>query len=339
MNRPPSVSGNRARVLLLAACLLAASTTGLARGENLGTFSLTCLEIPDHGRGAGLAVVLRTPGGKTFLYDTGSGYPGTGGQAWSGDYNAGRDTVLPYLKSRGIDRIEGVFISHAHYDHFGGLLWLVDHAEIPRLVDSGYTFPGEPDGEIAAYDRLRERFRRTPGAYRAAQAGDRIDLDGRVEVEVLAPPRPYYRANPNRPMKGDTPVHYLPNANSLGLRITHGSVVFLLPGDIQTIDQEELLLPSVPAEKLRCRVLVAPAHGIDASAAFARATHPEVTIASASGRYARWSKTPAVYGAEGSRVFVTGDHGRVTVTSDGRSCEVSAERPGGRPSDGPRPAR
>jgi hypothetical protein len=52
-----------------------------------------------------------------------------------------------------------------------------------------------------------------------------------------------------------------------------------------------------------------------------------VTIASASGRYAKWSATPRVYGASGSRVFVTGVHGRVTVTSDGRSFTADAERP------------
>src|SRR5262249_44200010 len=50
-----------------------------------GTLAVTCLEIPDIQRGAGLAVVLQTPGGKTYLYDTGSGYPHAGG--WAGDYN------------------------------------------------------------------------------------------------------------------------------------------------------------------------------------------------------------------------------------------------------------
>ena len=207
----------------------------------------------------------------------------------------------PSSKPKGIDKIDGVLISHGHYDHFGGLLWLVDQVAIPKLIDSGYTFPGEPDGELAAYDTLRERFKKTPGAYLAAHAGDRLALDENLEVEVISPPKAFYKANPNRDSKNDTPVHYLPNANSLGVRITHGKVVFFLPGDIQTLDQVELLLPDVEPEKLRCDVLVAPAHGIDASPEFARATRPKVTIASASGRYAKWSATPKVYGAVGSQ--------------------------------------
>jgi glyoxylase-like metal-dependent hydrolase (beta-lactamase superfamily II) len=70
---------------------------------------------------AGLAVVMETPAGKTYLYDTGNGYPDSDG--WAGDYNAGRDTIVPYLEARGVKSLDGVLISHAHYDHFGGLLW------------------------------------------------------------------------------------------------------------------------------------------------------------------------------------------------------------------------
>ena len=117
------------------------------------------------------------------------------------------------------------------------------------------------------------------------------------------------------------------NANSLGVRITHGAVSILLPGDVQGSDQVELLLPNIAAEKLRCDVLVAPAHGIDAQPEFARATRPKVTIASAGGQYAKSSPSPKVYGAVGPRVFATGIHGRVTVTSDGRAFTVDAERP------------
>ena len=62
---------------------------------------LTCLEIPDYGRGAGLAVVIQTPGGQCYLYDTGSGYPAKDGHDWVGNYNAGRDAVLPFLKAKG----------------------------------------------------------------------------------------------------------------------------------------------------------------------------------------------------------------------------------------------
>ncbi|MEO6755450.1 MAG: MBL fold metallo-hydrolase, partial [Chthoniobacteraceae bacterium] len=110
-----------------------------------GKFTLTALNIPDVQRGAGLALVLQLPDGKTWLYDTGSGYPAEEG--WAGDFNAGRDLVVPFLKERGITDIAGVMMSHAHYDHFGGLVWLKDNFPIGQLIDSGYEFPGasKPD--------------------------------------------------------------------------------------------------------------------------------------------------------------------------------------------------
>ncbi|MDR3635466.1 MAG: MBL fold metallo-hydrolase [Isosphaeraceae bacterium] len=321
----------------LAFAISAILTTPTLAGDNLSTGStrgrltLTCLEIPDYGRGAGLAVVIQTPGGKTFLYDSGSGYPTKDGKGWEGNYNAGRDAILPFLRAKGITSIDGVLISHGHFDHFGGLLWLVDHATIPKLIDSGYSFRGGHSSELAAYENLRNRFKKVPGAYVEAHTGDMVQLDPALKVEVLFPPHEYFQGNPLRTHKKDTPEHYLPNANSLGIRITHGDVVFLLPGDVQVTEQVEVLLPRIAPEKLRCNILVAPAHGIDAAPEFAQATHPEVTIASASGRYATWSATPKVYGGLGSRVFVTGTHGRVSVISDGKSYTLDVEREPAKP--------
>src|ERR1700748_790526 len=109
-------------ILLL--CHLVFACVGRAE-DTKGKFILTVLNIPDVQRGAGLAIILQMPGGSTWLYDTGSGYPAE--QGWAGDFNTGRDLIVPFLKERGITELEGVLISHAHYDHFGGLIWLKDN--------------------------------------------------------------------------------------------------------------------------------------------------------------------------------------------------------------------
>lgn len=307
---------------------------GRGLAQDRGTFTLTCLEITDVNRGAGLAVVLQTPGGKTYLYDTGVGYPDASGDGWSGGYNTGRDTIAPLLRTKGIKAIDGVLISHAHYDHFGGLLWLEEHVPIARLYDAGYRFQGESPPnytrELADYEGIRERFKAKASGYVEAHTGDRLDLDDRLEVEVIAPPKTFFdEAHPERRPRSDPPAHYLVNANSLGVRIVHGKVSFLLPGDIQKEDQVRSLLPSVAPEKLRCQVLIAPGHGIHAAPEFAEAARPEVTIASAPPRYARTIPAPRVFGAVGSRVLVTGTQGRVTIVSDGTSYTVKTERSGG----------
>lgn len=294
-----------------------------------GTFTLTALNIPDVNRGAGLALILQTPGGKTWLYDTGSGYPSVDG--WEGDFNTGRDLIVPFLKERGITAIDGVMISHAHYDHFGGLIWLKDNFPIKRLIDSGYEFPGEANAaytsELRHYSRLRAEFAKR-GAYLAAHAGDKLQLDEALTIETIAPPKTFF-ANPEGAVRApnDGPSHYLVNANSLGIRIQHGDVVFYLPGDIQTEDIDRSLLPFVDKAKIKCHVLIAPGHGIHGSKAFAEATRPEVSIASVFPRYARGLKSTPELKAVGAKPYITGIHGWVRVVSDGKSYTVTAENP------------
>lgn len=311
--------------------LLLGCSTAAPQPSSAGKFVVTCLNVRDVDRGSGLAIVLQTPGGKTFLYDTGNGYPSKERPGeWDGDYNCGRDDILPFLRQRGIVALDGVFISHAHYDHFGGLLWLTDHFPIRKLYDCGYEYSGADTGtsagELEQYSYLRSLFKKRR-AYQQALLGDRLALDDALEIEVIAPPKGFFGVvAPEKRAKNDGPAHFLVNANSLMLRIRHGSLVFLFPGDIQDIDQREQLLPLVPAEKLKCHVLIAPGHGIHAVPEFAQAARPEVTICSAIPKYAKVSPSPKVYGAVGSKVYLTGLHGRVTVTSDGASYTATAER-------------
>jgi competence protein ComEC len=292
-------------------------------------FILTVLNIPDVQRGAGLAIVMQTPGGKTWLYDTGSGYPAEEG--WAGDFNTGRDLIAPFLKERGITQLDGVLISHAHYDHFGGLIWLKNNFPIRELIDSGYEFPGESNAsystELRHYSRLRAEFQQR-GNYRAAHAGDSLALDDQLKVEVFAPPKSFF-ANPHGAVRApnDGPAHYLVNANSLGIRIQHGKVVFYLPGDIQSEDIDRSLLPFVDPAKIRCNVLIAPGHGIHGSAKFAQTTRPEISIASVFPRYARGLKSTPELKAVGAKTYITGIDGWVRVTSDGTDYRVEAEHP------------
>ncbi len=81
--------------------------------------------------GQGLAVVIES-GGKTLVYDTGDGYPDGFSQA--------EKTLAPYLRSRGIEVIDVLMVSHADRDHSGGLSFLRDQMPIHRHLG----FAGEP---------------------------------------------------------------------------------------------------------------------------------------------------------------------------------------------------
>jgi competence protein ComEC len=308
-------------------------TDGAAAADASGKFTLTALEMQEIGRGAGLALVLQTPGGHTYLYDTGLGYPSPSDPSgWVGGFNAGRDRIAPFLKQHSIQRIDGVVISHAHLDHYGGLLWLVDHFPIGKLYDTGYEFPGElsPDwkNELHSYTELRNRFK-VHGAYQEVHAGDKLPWDNQLEVEVIAPPRQYFsEPHPEQRSVKDPPAHYLVNANSTEIRIRHGQVVFLLPGDIEKEDQVNSLLPSTAPGKFKCDILVAPGHGINScqSPEFAAASRPKIVIASLLAHWLPNNASPALYGKYGGKVYFTAKQGWIEVTSDGSKYGIQTER-------------
>lgn len=316
---------------IVAIVALAIAHSALFAADTAGKLVLTVLDIPDIQRGAGLAIVMQLPNGKTYLYDTGSGYPDASSpDGWQGKFNAGRDLIVPFLQKAGIKEIETVFISHAHYDHFGGLMWLKDNIPIKKLVDSGYVYRGEASSEYSTeltdYDKLRDSFK-ARGAYQEMHTGDTLAIDDQLAGEITAPPKEFFlKPFPELRAANDPPAHYLVNANSLGMRITHGQTVFLLPGDIQAEDQVLALLPSLPPEKFKCHVLIAPGHGLHAPRQFAEATRPEVTLCSVFPRYAKGLTARKVFAAVRSKVYVTGLHGQLQVVSDGRTYSVTTER-------------
>lgn len=313
--------------LLILICLMG----GAAWAGDAGKFTLTVLNLPDIQRGAGLALVIQTPGGHTILYDTGNGYPDAKApDGWAAGHNSGRDTIDPFLRRRGVTTLDGVVISHAHLDHFGGFLWLKDHYPIRRLYDTGYEMPGHVpgdwSGELGLWSKLRAEFKQKPGVYQEALAGSKLDWDERLEVEVLAPPKTFFGdPHPERRSKNDPPSHYLLNANAMALRIRHGKVVFVLGGDIESDDQKQSLLPSLAPGKLACDVLIAPGHGIHATPEFAEAARPKVVVASVFERYARGVPSYKVYGAVGAKVYTTGLNGNVEIVSDGEHFTATPE--------------
>lgn len=80
-----------------------------------GAFGLTVLDV-----GQGLSAVVRTAG-HTLLFDAGPRY--------RSGFDTGRALVLPYLKSRGIGRLDRVVISHGDIDHRGG--WPAIRSAVP----------------------------------------------------------------------------------------------------------------------------------------------------------------------------------------------------------------
>jgi competence protein ComEC len=86
-----------------------------------GEFRATVLDI-----GQGTAVLIETAS-KKLLYDTGP---------IQGKDNAGQRIILPYLRGRGIDRIDRMVISHSDSDHIGGAATLLQEITFDSMMGS-----------------------------------------------------------------------------------------------------------------------------------------------------------------------------------------------------------
>ena len=285
-----------------------------------GKLTVTWLEMPVHG----LAVVLETPAGKVFLIDTGGVQ-----QKADSDYTAGRDTISPFLTARGWKEIAGISISHPHSDHYGGASWLLNNWKVGVFLDNGY----EGRGQTTSYTQLRRMAEQRGASYRAVHAGDRMDWDPALTIEVLSPPAQFISTDSD-PAK--VSEHGLLNSNSIVLRVQHGKNVFLFPGDSYGGAYEQYLQASVAAEKLKATVLTAPHHGFNPGTQFPKMTRPEIVVTSCLADYPSNANTPnprspgeratQVFGALGAKVFVTAWHGNVEVTSDGETVKVTTQR-------------
>jgi len=291
------------------------------------------LEVAFLSVGQGDSTVVRFPGGSTWVVDAG------GDEARRSD--TGARIVAPFLRERGVRRVDRMIASHPHPDHIGGFPALIDRFAPRELwVNDAHPEPGpladlilgaadagarvvEFRGQVAATcpglaplgEALPEVAALAVGDPRCSPAPPSFEVEG-VRVEVLHP-----LAGPERalfPEMGE-------NDDSLVLRLTLGSVRILLPGDLEREGEALLLARGWPVD---ADILKAPHHGSGTSSteAFVRAVRPAHVVFPV-GAGNRWGfPSPAIearYAAAGAAGHRTDRDGAVVFRTDGRVVEVT----------------
>lgn len=294
--------GRRRRVQLLAGLVTAAAFAALvafpwAPHLTPGRLELTTLDV-----GQGDSLFLSLPQGQTLLVD-GGGLIRFGAQPASTSLDIGEDVVSPYLWSRAIRRLDVVVISHAHWDHIGGLAALLANFRIGEVWVGNN--PPDPD-----YDRVIEMARARGAQVVRLTSGDTRSLGG-INFEVLAPSADYVpRSKPS-------------NDDSLVLLARFRQRSFLLTGDVER-NAERALSADID-------VLKVPHHGSKTSTTelFLARTTPWFALVSAGFDNPYGHPHPDVLdrlARHNVRVLRTDLDGAVTVSTDGYRIFVSTHR-------------
>ncbi|HET6681712.1 MAG TPA: DNA internalization-related competence protein ComEC/Rec2 [Gemmatimonadaceae bacterium] len=248
--------------------------------------------------GQGDAIAVRTPHGHWILFDAGRSWP-------RGD--AGRSTILPYLRRRG-GPLDLFVLTHPHADHAGGAASVLRALRPRRYVDGAFVAPaGDYRASLVAAAE-------SGVAWRRVKPGDSLTVDG-VVVTLLAPDSAW------------TATLRDANEASTVARVRYGRIRFLLTGDAER--GEEAWLLARGAEALRAEVLKVAHHGSSTSTTpeFVAAVRPRIALVSVGARNFYGHPNPDVVRrlmASGAQVLRTDRLGSIVVSTDGASLRVEA---------------
>ena len=233
--------------------------------------------------GHGGCIVMETPDGRVLLYDAGA----------LGGSEVTRRHIAPYLWSRGITRIDEVFVSHADLDHFNGLPALADRFVIGQVT----LTPSFEQKQTAGVHYAVGELRRRGIAIRIARAGDQFSA-GEVQLSVLHPPS-----------EGPEGAE---NARSLVLLVEHRGHRILLTGDLELKGLDWLTdLPPVSVD-----VMMAPHHGsaVANTEKLADWAKPRLAVA-CDGPKQTAGKHEDIYTKKKIPYWITWPHGTITLRS------------------------
>ncbi|MCA9519816.1 MAG: DNA internalization-related competence protein ComEC/Rec2 [Myxococcales bacterium] len=291
------------RRLRLVVALGLLTTTAVHCWPTLESLVRPRLRVTALAVGQGDALLVEFPDGRTMLID--------GGGAYRRASDPGRRVILPFLRYRGIRRIDILVLSHRDWDHLGGLFAVAENLPVGELWFNGRNTTSPGLRRFLRLLRARGVAIKVMLPDSATGSGTRRSREiAGVKVQLL------------QPREGDQLSG--PNSLSLTLRLVFGRVSFLFPGDIER-DGEELLLARHPT--LRASVLKVPHHGSNTSShrRFLEQIKPRIALFCV-GRGNRFGfPRPEIwrrYGRIGARRMRTDRDGAIVVTTDGERIKL-----------------
>lgn len=273
-------------VICLLLVFLAVLVLGHKPGEKL---RITCLDV-----GQGDAIVVEAENTWNLLIDGGS----------SNKSKTGQYQILPYLKSRGISHLDGIYISHTDEDHISGVQELLEY-RAKGLISLRIDYLFLPDWGDENEEKLVELAQQAGVEVLYLKEGDEICYGG-LKLRVLWP------------QDGSSGEDV--NEEAMVLQMEYEDFKGLFTGDIG-METEEKLLQKGNLEDVD--FLKVGHHGSKYSTGekFLETIKPELSVisCSATNTYGHPSEeTIERLEQAGAKVLITKDSGAVSVWKRGK---------------------
>lgn len=234
--------------------------------------------------------ILIQMGGQNYMVDTGA-----------------KGAYIPLCRAlaiRGVNHLDGVFLTHTHADHIGGLKALSKRCDIDMLYSAEISMDKD-----SGKNAIEELAQKAGLSHTKLSAGDIVEAEEDAYFEVLGP----------LVCNGEDD-----NDNSLVMKLHAGGATVLLTGDMQ-VDEEQTLLHS--GADLSADVLKVGNHGNpDAtSEAFTKAVNARFAVISTSTAEDEDTPNERVLALlANAQVEVTQDYGcGVLMTADGGVIKIA----------------
>jgi len=167
--------------------------------------------------GEGDCILIEAPDETNILID--------GGGTPRSDFDVGSKIVIPYLRRKGINKIDLLILTHPHLDHLEGLLPVLRQFKVDAVLDSGFIC------DVLEYREFISIIKEKNIPYYQTKSGDNYIFSKNMEMLILNPPN-------TSNLDNDSDF----NNHSIVVKLYYKKSNFLFTGDIEEETEKRLLV-------------------------------------------------------------------------------------------------
>lgn len=167
--------------------------------------------------GEGDCILIEAPNKINILID--------GGGTPQSDFDVGSKIVIPYLRRKGINKVDLLILTHPHLDHLEGLLPILRQLKVDAVLDSGFIC------DVSEYREFISTIKEKNIPYYKTKSGDNYIFGKNMEMLIL---NPLHTSN----LGNDSDF----NNHSIVVKLYYKNSNFLFTGDIEREAEKRLLV-------------------------------------------------------------------------------------------------